>query len=93
MDILIGIFVAIADFLLTLFAGDDVQKVSKFLKKKGLISFANGHSAACGCGFYKSTMDTVLEELNKRIVEMEENGEIERKEKQDILIDQIISFD
>lgn len=63
------------------------------LKKKGLISFANGHSAACGCGFYKSTMDTVLEELNKRIIEMEENGEIERKEKQDILIDQIISFD
>ena len=37
MDILIGIFVAIAYFLLTLFAGDDVQKVSKFLKKKGLI--------------------------------------------------------
>ena len=37
MDILIGIFVAIADFLLTLFAGDEVQKVSKFLKKKGLI--------------------------------------------------------
>ena len=39
MDILIGIFVAtlLQDFLLTLFAGDDVQKVSKFLKKKGLI--------------------------------------------------------
>ena len=35
----------------------------------------NGHSAACGCGFFKSTMDTVLEELNKRIVEMEENGD------------------
>ena len=37
MDIIIGIFVAIADFILTLFAGDDVQKVSKYLKKKGLI--------------------------------------------------------
>ena len=37
MDILIGIFVSIADFILTLFAGDDIQKVSKFLKKKCLI--------------------------------------------------------
>lgn len=37
MDILIGIFIAIADFILTLFAGDDVQKISKFLRKKGLI--------------------------------------------------------
>ena len=37
MDILIGVFVAIADFVLTLFAGDDVQKVSKFFKKKDLI--------------------------------------------------------
>lgn len=37
MDILIGIVVAIADFILTLFVGDDIQKCSKFLKKKGLI--------------------------------------------------------
>lgn len=37
MDILIGIFVAITDFALTLFAGDDVQKVSKSLKRKDLI--------------------------------------------------------
>lgn len=34
MDILIGIFAAIGDFVLSLFAGDDVRKVSKFLKKK-----------------------------------------------------------
>ena len=74
-------------------SGINLLKLLTPLKKKSLISFANGHSAACGCGFYKSTMDTVLEELNSRIIEMEENGEIERKEKQDILIDQIISFD
>lgn len=37
MDIVIGISVAIADLLLTLFAGDDVQKASTFLKKKGII--------------------------------------------------------
>lgn len=37
MDIVIGVFVAIADFMLTLFSGDDVQKVSMFLKKKDLI--------------------------------------------------------
>mgnify|MGYP000001807746 CR=1 FL=1 len=36
MDILIGIFVAIADFLLTLFAGDDVQKSFKVFKEKRL---------------------------------------------------------
>lgn len=37
MDIVINIFVDIADFILTMFAGDDVQKISKFLKKKGLM--------------------------------------------------------
>ncbi len=37
MDIVINIFVAIADFILTMFAGDDVQKISKFLKRKGLM--------------------------------------------------------
>lgn len=37
MDILIGIFVVLVDFILTLFTGDDVRKVSKFFKKKGLI--------------------------------------------------------
>ena len=37
MDIFIGVVIAIADFVLTLFAGDDVQKVSRFLKNKGWI--------------------------------------------------------
>lgn len=33
MDIVLDIFIIIADFILTLFGGDDVQKISKFLKK------------------------------------------------------------
>lgn len=34
MDIALDIFIIISDFILTLFAGDDVQKISKFLKKR-----------------------------------------------------------
>ena len=34
MDIAIDIFVIIADFTLSIFSGDDVQKISKFIKKK-----------------------------------------------------------
>ena len=37
MDMVIDIFVIVADFILTVFAGDDVQKISKFLKRKELI--------------------------------------------------------
>lgn len=35
MDIFIGIPVAIADFVITLFSGDDVKKASRFFKNKG----------------------------------------------------------
>ncbi len=34
MDIALDTFVIIADFVLTLFAGDDVQKVSRFFKRQ-----------------------------------------------------------
>lgn len=34
MDIVIDIFVVIADFIICVFSGDDIKKVSKFIKDK-----------------------------------------------------------
>lgn len=34
MDIAIDIFVVIADFIIGIFSGDDVKKISKFMKNK-----------------------------------------------------------